>query len=99
MGALHVRVVLVLMDLVGQLVLLLLESRFVGRGQMAVVHLPHVSLFLVQIRLFTLDVAGFSLRQTAAIDAIGNAVLLVDLSLSNRFWMRTGSRRGGGGLD
>jgi hypothetical protein len=76
-GVLHRGIVLVLVNLLGKLVLLLLQSSAVRLGEMAVIHGLHITLFLVQFGLLLLQVRGLSGRQLATVDAIGDAILLI----------------------
>ncbi len=76
-------VVLVFVDLLGKLVLLLVEGLAVLLGQLAVVHLAHVSLFLIQRVFFLFQVAGFMLRKLAALHALMNPILLIFFALTD----------------
>lgn len=76
-------VVLVLVDLLRHLVLLLIEGLAILLGQLAVIHLAHVALFLVQRMFFLLQVAGFVLRELAALHALMNPILLIFFPLTD----------------
>src|ERR1700738_1802118 len=86
-------VVLIFVDLVGKLVLLFLQSGLVRSGQVAIVQLAHIALFLVQFRFLFLQVAGFAGRQLATRDALRNSILLILVALSHRHLL-TAARRG-----
>ena len=76
-------IVLVLVDLPGKAILLTIQRGAVGSGQMAIVRGTHLPLPLVQIGLPVLQILGFSRRQLAAINTIGNPILLILLALGN----------------
>ena len=76
-------IVLVLVNLLGQLVLLLLQGCAVGLGQMPIVHRLHVTLFLVQVMFLLLQTASFVGSQRTVGYTICDAVLLVFFALLN----------------
>src|SRR5437660_1452920 len=82
-GVLHRRVVLVLVNLLGHLILLLGQSFLVGGGQLAVIELAHVALFLVDRGFFLFQVRGFTGGQFPALHAVSDAVLLVFFAVLN----------------
>src|SRR5215467_12224538 len=73
---LHSTIVLVLINLLRKLVLLLRQGLLVGGGQLAVIKLAHIALFLVQCRFFLFQILGFAGRQFAVLHAVTNAILL-----------------------
>jgi len=83
-GVLHRRVVLVLVDLLGHLILLLSQGLLVGIGKLAVVEFAHVALFLVDGGFFLLEVGGFAGSELSALDALSDAVLLVFFAFLDR---------------
>src|SRR5580704_574518 len=95
---LHSGIMLVLVNLVGQLVLLLVQGSAVGLGQVAVVHRLHITLFLVQLRFLLLQAASFAGSELSIGDAVGNTALLNIFALLNptgdlRARGRSGGRR------
>src|SRR5579871_1050530 len=78
---LHARVVLLVVDLAGQLVLLMIQLGAVGGGQVAIVARAHAVFFLVQRGFFRFQIGRFSGGQLAAVNALGDAVLLIFLAL------------------
>src|ERR1700690_702347 len=78
-GVLYPRIVLVAVNILGDSVLLLMQGCAVGAGQMAIVQLAHVAFFVVDLGFLGLEMYGFARSQLAALDAVGNAVLLVFL--------------------
>src|SRR5579864_7491329 len=77
------RVVLVLVNLLGHLILLLGQSFLVGSGQLAVIELAHVALFLVDRGFLLFQVGGFTSGQFPALHAVSDTVLLVLFSVLN----------------
>src|SRR5438874_13689186 len=65
------------------MVLLLVEGLAILGSQFAIIHLPHVALFLVKCVLLLLQIAGLVTGELAALDALVNAGLLVVLALPN----------------
>src|SRR5580704_3307543 len=82
-GVLRGRVVLVLVDILGKLVLLLGERSFVGGSQTTIVLLAHVVLFVVEFGFFLLQIGRFCGGELAGHHTVGDAVLLVVLTLLN----------------
>lgn len=76
-------VVLVLVDLLGKLILLLVEGLAIFFGELTVIHLAHVTLFLVQCVFFLLQVASLMLRELAALHALMNPILLILFPLTD----------------
>src|SRR5437899_9668374 len=72
-SVLHRRVVLVLVNLLGHLILLLGQSLLVGSSQLAVIELAHVALFLVDRGFFLFQVGGFTGGQFPALHAVSDA--------------------------
>jgi hypothetical protein len=70
-------VVLLLVDLLGQLVLLLVERVAVSGGQMAAVSSAHLLLFFSQVRFFAFKLGRFISGEPPVLDAIRDALLLV----------------------
>src|ERR1700733_1382 len=65
---------------------------------MAVAVLTHGVFFLVQVRFFRLQVLGFTGRELAVLDPVGNAILLVVLALLDFTRLTGGRGRGRAGL-
>src|SRR5579863_9843690 len=78
---LHGRIVLVVVNLMGKLVLLLVQRGFVRVVQVAVIPLTHVALFLFHLRLLLFEIRSFTRGQLSALHAVGDAVLLILLAV------------------
>lgn len=74
-------VVLVAVDALGLLVLLLVDERFVGLGEVAVVLSAHSLLFFVDAGFLVLELCSFARGELAALYALSDAVLLVLFAL------------------
>src|SRR6185312_7887455 len=85
---LYLGVVLLLVNITREFILLLVQSGTVGSGQVTVVQFAHVVLFLIQLRFLLFQMLGFARGKFAALDSVGDAVLLVFLALVD------GGRRG-----
>lgn len=77
-------VVLVFVDLAAFVVLLVLDLVALLRRQMTTIGRSIVVDFLVNRRLLVLDMCGFTRRQLAGTNSIGNSLLLVELPLVHR---------------
>src|SRR5882762_3639183 len=86
-------IVLVCVDLFRQSVLLVLQLRTVGRSQLAIVRGAHAGLFLVHTSFLRLQLLGLSGCELAALDAIGDAILLIFLAMLNGRLCCAASRR------
>src|SRR6516162_6557734 len=73
-GVLDCRIVLVLVNLVGNLILLSGQRLLVSLGQLAVVKLAHVALFLVDRGFLLFEIGGFAGGQLSALDSLRDAV-------------------------
>ena len=78
------RVVLFPVDVSGSPVLPAIERLAVGPGQVSVIRPAHSVLFPVDALLLTFEPGGFSRSELAAANALGDAVLLIFLSLQDR---------------
>ncbi len=74
---------LIAVDATGFLVLLRMQGLAILCGQMAVILCTHPALFAVDACLLVLKAAGFTRCQLAALDALPDAILLIDLTLVN----------------
>ena len=99
----RIRIVLVVVDILGQVVLLAIEFCAVGGSQVAIVLGPHIVFFFVQALFLGFQVLRFAGSQLPALDAIGDAVLLIRFALadgrlagrSRRASLRRGTCRAG----
>ena len=90
-------VVLVGVNLLRQMVLLLIQRGAVGRGEMSIVELAHVMLFVIYSGFLLFKIVSLAGGELAAFYAIANAVLLVFLALIDG-GRRIGRGWGGRGL-
>jgi hypothetical protein len=74
-------VVLVGVNLIGNRVLLLLDDGAVGGGQLAIVELLHIALFVIDGCFFLLEASRLAGGQLAALDALSDAILLIFLAV------------------
>src|ERR1700734_2784393 len=88
-------VVLVAIDATGLLVLLRMDSLAILFCQVAVILRAHSALFLVDTGFLVFQARGLTCPQLAILDAVGDAVLLIDLALVDVIVVRA---RGGCGL-
>ena len=82
-------------DLAAQLVLLAIDLRALGLGQVSVVVLPVVADFAIQPRFPGLQPRRLARREAARFDALRNAVLLVLAPLVDRRGIHAGRCQGG----
>jgi len=78
---LHSSIVFLVVNLAGQSILLMVELCAVSRRQFSVVRRAHVVFFRVQRGFLGFQISGLSGGQLAALDTVGDAVLLVILAL------------------
>jgi hypothetical protein len=78
---LHGSVVLILVDLPGNLILLLIQRGFICGGQFSIIQLAHVALFLVDTGFFLFQIHGLTSRELSTFNTVGDAVLLVFLAV------------------
>ena len=76
-------IVLVLVDLLGNLVLLVIEDLAVLLGQLAAVLRAHLALFFIDGAFFLLDMARFAASKLSALFALANPSLLVLLAMTD----------------
>ncbi len=74
---------LVLVDLLGKLVLLLVDGLAILLGKLSVIHLAHVALFLIQRVFLFLQVARLVTSKLTALHALMNPILLVLFALTD----------------
>jgi len=92
---LNARIVLLVINLPGELVLLMIDRGSIGRRQVAVVGRSHVVLFLVQGAFLGFQICCFPGGEFATVHAVGNAVLLIFLALVDGLpRVRRGHRQG-----
>ena len=74
-------VVLLIVNLIGQMILLPIQFGLVRTSQMPVILRPHVPLFAIQPGFLRFQISRFSGSELAAFHAVGDALLLVILAL------------------
>jgi hypothetical protein len=90
----NLAVVFVAVDAARLLVLLLMDGLAVRFGEVAIVLSAHAPLFFVDSRFLMLQAGSFPGSKLTALDALSDAILLVDLALVNVVVMLTASRSG-----
>ena len=77
-------------DASGFLILLLVQDLAVGLGEMAIVLRAHATLFFVDTGLLMFQSRGFAGSELTALDALADALLLIDLALVDVVVVLTG---------
>lgn len=74
-------VVLVLVNLLGNVILLAVQLGVIGSGQMASISRAHLAFIAIEISLPALQIFRLACRELPAVNAIGDPILLVLLAL------------------
>ena len=91
-SVLHGRIMFVAINLPGEPILLTVEPGAVGRGKLATIVLTHIMRFAVDSSFFSFQVGSFAGCELAALNSIGNAILLVLFALLDRGWLGVAAR-------